>query len=346
MTKIKNKSSSEAEFIDIKSNSKKFKVFGLITLFTIILIFTLFLMIKFNFITFKETIITEPDSVNSIQKKELNIENILKPESRSDSSISNKLEIEKKDLRNSKSLNNLIEESQILEFTSEQIILNQTIKDFMREKRDSELKNQRNLLRIISIIDFKKDFEDKNSKALKIESILKLFPNKNEIRNKVLKISSIEHRDTSYFLNELNNLINGEVFFNSNDYNINYSDNIDESNTTFIKKLKDYFIRVIDSNIRIKKVNDSSSLYDYSDHDNDGLPEYKNKIITARNHLIQMNIDSALEEIDKIESPIGYDLENLRDELAEQSEFKKSLIELEDLIIKTVMEEIKIDKNF
>ena len=81
-------------------------------------------------------------------------------------------------------------------------------------------------------------------------------------------------------------------------------------------------------------MSDEKGLSDYGDNDFDGLSDFKNKINNAKEYIISRDLESAILQIQEINSPISKELENWFESLKELRNIEIKLLNLEDKIFK------------
>ncbi len=140
-------------------------------------------------------------------------------------------------------------------------------------------------------------------------------------------------RDINLILENLSILRNNkakiyETDFSSSENKIN--DDIFSSKDNFLN----YFYDLFRTNFKIKKVSDEKGLSDYGDNDFDGLSDFKNKINNAKEYIISRDLESAILQIQEINSPISKELENWFESLKELRNIEIKLLNLEDKIFK------------
>ena len=142
---------------------------------------------------------------------------------------------------------------------------------------------------------------------------LKLLFSKNESVTTLLDFFSFKSNkrviSRGQLLSRIDNLL-----MDSNQNDINREDgylkdrNVFNSNDTK-ENLKDYFLALIKSNIKIRKVNTDKNLDDYDDQNNDGVMDFKNVLNKVRDSLITNNLRRAIFLLDSLSSPINIDIE-------------------------------------
>lgn len=142
---------------------------------------------------------------------------------------------------------------------------------------------------------------------------LKLLFSKNESVTTLLDFFSFKNdkRVISYgqLLSRIDNIL---IDSNQNDIyreNEDFKDRDDINSNETKEDIKGYFLALIKSNIKIRKVNTDKNLDDYSDQNNDGIMDFKNVLNKARDSLITNNLRRSILLLDSLSSPINIDLE-------------------------------------
>lgn len=137
------------------------------------------------------------------------------------------------------------------------------------------------------------------SKNQAITSLLDFFSSIN-LNEKISYTQLLSRIDNT--LNESNR---SNFYGRDKDYTNNNNFNMNETKGS----IKDYFLELIKSHIRIKKVNSDNNLDDYTDQNNDGIMDIKNVLNTVRDSLIAKDLRRSLFLLDSVESPISLDIE-------------------------------------
>ena len=198
--------------------------------------------------------------------------------------------------------------------------------------------NENNNIPYIVFTNFKRNLL--NGSFIKEELIFlkKFYQNNEEIYLLLNFFSSLEGhkiinynfllRDINLILENLSLLRNNksqiyETDFSSSKNKIN--DDIFSSKDNFLN----YFYDLLRSNFKIKKVSEEKGLSDYGDNDFDGLSDFKNKINNAKEYIISRDLESAILQIQGINSPISKEFVNWVESLKELRNIEVKLLNLE-----------------
>ena len=104
------------------------------------------------------------------------------------------------------------------------------------------------------------------------------------------------------------------------------------------ESLETYFKDILNSNFKIKKINQESDLSDYNDSDGDGNFDFKNNLERAKKFLILRDIGSAIIEIESISSPLSNDIEKWINDAKIVKDYNTKFDFLEDKILESLIE--------
>ena len=113
----------------------------------------------------------------------------------------------------------------------------------------------------------------------------------------------------SQLLSRIDNILN-----DSNQKNIYSEEEYPKNQTNFNpnetkENIKVYFLDLIKSNIKIRKVQKDKNLDDYTDQNNDGVMDFRNVLNKVRDSLITNNLRRSIFLLDSVSSPINTDVE-------------------------------------
>ena len=368
MSKEKKTDTKNAEFIELdKTQFKKFrwylnKWFLLFTAIVLVILFILYdktiKLPSFQNNHFsvnkkqKENYVYDSEKSNKLSKNELILEeNLALSDEFSDKELNqNNMDslIYRLD-QFEKNYSLLIKENinQINELKNQIEKLNQKLqKSTLQENSNNESSlsyNKKNNIPYIVFLNFKKNLLNGSSVKQELIFLKTNYQNNDEINSLLNFFSALEDykivnynfllRDINLILENLSLLRNNkekfyETDFSSSENKINYD--IFSSKDNFLN----YFYDLFRTNFKIKKVSDEKGLSDYGDNDFDGLSDFRNKINNAKEYIISRDLESAILQIQEINSPISKELENWFESLKELRNIEVKLLNLEDKIFK------------
>ncbi len=368
MSKEKKTDTKNAEFIELdKTQFKKFrwylnKWFLLFTAIVLVILFILYdktiKLPSFQNNHFsvnkkqKENYVYDSEKSNKLSKNELILEeNLALSDEFSDKELNqNNMDslIYRLD-QFEKNYSLLIKENinQINELKNQIEKLNQKLqKSTLQENSNNESSlsyNKKNNIPYIVFLNFKKNLLNGSSVKQELIFLKTNYQNNDEINSLLNFFSALEDykivnynfllRDINLILENLSLLRNNkekfyETDFSSSENKINYD--IFSSKDNFLNYFRDLFR----TNFKIKKVSDEKGLSDYGDNDFDGLSDFRNKINNAKEYIISRDLESAILQIQEINSPISKELENWFESLKELRNIEVKLLNLEDKIFK------------
>ena len=317
MNKENEKQAKKADFIDLDKSQfkivKPYLVYLLITLFIVILLIFLFPMIKSFFLDSNKLLKLE----NQNSKIDLNLLDYDKYENQSQ--IYSKNTDQGQEFLNIEKVNQKIQEStKKIESLTEKIIeLESRVAEQLNTNNNYENKLEidilsKNNLKFYNFELFKKKLFDGEDYDEVLKELKFLFSKNQAITSLLDFFSSIKlNREINYsqLLSRLDSILNesnksnfygrDEDYINHNSFNMNETKG----------NIKDYFLDLIKSHIRIIKVNSDQNLDDYTDQNNDGIMDIKNVLNKARDSLIAKDLRRSLLLLDSVASPINLDLE-------------------------------------
>ena len=343
------KKTKKADFIDLDKsqfkNTKPFLVYILILLFVVILLFFFSPMIKkifldknkfsdSNNIVVKTNIGSSDNDLQEIQplrylesypseNDSLNLEKVNKQIENSSKKIRT---LQKKIVELENKLN---EQRNINSFYDNKIAIDVLLKNDLKfynfelfKKKLFDGENYDRPLRELKLL-----FSENESVTI----LLDFFSFKSNKR--VISYSQLLSRIDNILMDSNQNDIYGEDEY-LKDRNVLNSNETKEN-------IKDYFLALIKSNIKIRKVNTDKNLDDYADQNNDGVMDFKNILNKVRDLLITNNLRRAIFLLDSLSSPLNIDIEewliNAKYLLTIEDKFKilqqavfKDLIEIDD----------------
>tara|TARA_B100000989_G_scaffold148086_1_gene110342 strand:- start:1356 stop:2372 length:1017 start_codon:yes stop_codon:yes gene_type:complete len=127
-----------------------------------------------------------------------------------------------------------------------------------------------------------------------------------------------------------------------NSINLNTSDKVfSDSNWQQAIKSKDSFkknlMNFIDTNFKIKKIDQSKDLNDYANINNDGQFEIVNSLMDTRSRLLLNDLRGAKTNLEEISSPLTYELEMILEKINELIIFNENLQKLEEEILESLI---------
>ena len=311
------KKTKKADFIDLDKsqfkNTKSYLVYILILLFIVILLFFFSPMIKKIFLD--NTKFSDSNNLDVKTNLESPNNDLQKIQPRiyfeSKSSENNSFNVEKvnKQIENSsKKIASL--QKKIIEL-EDKLNEQSNINSFNDKKIgiDVLLKND---LKFFNFELFKKKLFDGESFDEPLRE-LKLLFSENESVTTLLDFFPFKsnERVISYgqLLSRIDNILiglNQNDIYRENEY---FKDRDDFNSNETKENIKDYFLALIKSNIKIRKVNTNKNLDDYADQNNDGVMDFKNVLNKVRDSLITNNLRRSILLLNSLSSPINIDIE-------------------------------------
>lgn len=171
--------------------------------------------------------------------------------------------------------------------------------------------------------------------------VLEFFPRNEDILNllnyfKNLNNSQILHK--SEIVGIINQIINDGFFFNEKRYQMLNKDE-NGKGTVF----ENFFINLLNSNFRIRKVGENENLYTYADKNADGKFDYIESLVKIKDYLIIDDQKQLLLTINEIKSPISNELENIISSIKTKIQAERNYEKFRTILLNEVMKEISFD---
>lgn len=112
--------------------------------------------------------------------------------------------------------------------------------------------------------------------------------------------------------------------------------NLDKGNNSF--NVRDYLRQMFNSTFKVKKITEEQTLVDYEDNNFDGIIDFKNKLIQAKEFLIAGKVNISLEKISELNSPYSDTLKKWIDYAELRSEVESKLSKLEERVFSLFLE--------
>ena len=100
---------------------------------------------------------------------------------------------------------------------------------------------------------------------------------------------------------------------------------------------KKNFMNFINTNFKIKKIDQSKDLSDYTDINNDGKLEIVNSLMDTRTRLLLNDLRGAKTNLEEVSSPLTYELEVILEKINELIIFNENLQKLEEEILESLI---------
>ena len=100
---------------------------------------------------------------------------------------------------------------------------------------------------------------------------------------------------------------------------------------------KKNFMNFINTNFKIKKIDQSKDLSDYTDINNDGKLEIVNSLMDTRTRLLLNDLRGAKTNLEEVSSPLTYELEAILEKINELIIFNENLQKLEEEILASLL---------
>ena len=100
---------------------------------------------------------------------------------------------------------------------------------------------------------------------------------------------------------------------------------------------KKNFMNFINTNFKIKKIDQSKDLSDYTDINNDGKLEIVNSLMDTRTRLLLNDLRGAKTNLEEVSSPLTYELEVILEKINELIIFNENLQKLEEEILASLL---------
>ena len=100
---------------------------------------------------------------------------------------------------------------------------------------------------------------------------------------------------------------------------------------------KKNFMNFINTNFKIKKIDQSKDLSDYTDINNDGKLEIVNSLMDTRTRLLLNDLSGAKTNLEEVSSPLTYELEAILEKINELMIFNENLQKLEEEILASLL---------